>query len=109
MTDDDLRFELGEWAIWMGGYNPNIGFPSRVPIISGGGGSPTFEELLEHSDAVKMKAIDASVDSLAPAQKAAIHRRYGICGVWRFPRDNYQQMLDAAHDALHITMRRKGY
>lgn len=102
-----LTYLLTDWADWMGGYRPNIGYPQRVPILATGGGQ-TFDEWGEQEDNTKMKSIDASVDSLQPAQKAAIHRRFNICGVWRFPRDNYAEMLRSAYEALTITLKRKG-
>lgn len=106
---DELIGLLTDWAEWMR-HVPRIGFNSRVPILSTGMCSTSFEELLEQVDGVAMKAIDASIDSLQPAQKAAIYRRYEICAVWRFPRPGYtyEQALSDAHDALVITLRRKG-
>jgi hypothetical protein len=73
-------------------------------------GSSTFEELLEQVDSVAMRAVDGSVDSLPPINKAAIYRNYELCGVWRFPRANYtyQQALDDAHDMLILSLKRKG-
>lgn len=98
---------LSDWAKWMA-HDPRIGFNSRVPILSTGMGSSTFEELLEQVDGLAMRAVDASVDSLPPSNKAAIYRAYGICAVYRFPRDNYAECLEKAHDLLCVTLKRKG-
>jgi len=112
MTDYNISVYhlLMDWAEWMKGYNPSKGYPSRVPILSTGLGSSTFEELLEQVDSQAMKAIDASVDSLPPSNKAAIHRAYGICAIFRHQRENYpyEQALSDAHEMLSITLRRKG-
>jgi hypothetical protein len=100
---------LRDWADWMG-HAPRIGFNSRVPILSTGMGSSTFEELLEQTASVAMRAVDGSVESLPPSNKAAIMRCYGLCAVYRFPRANYpyEQALNDAHEALIISLRRKG-
>lgn len=107
---DELIGLLTDWAEWMRGYSPNLGYPVRVPILSTGMGSTSFEELLDQVDNQSMRAIDASVDSLPPANKAAIYRRYEICAVWRFPRPDYtyEQALQDAHERLTVTLRRKG-
>lgn len=108
MKDDrEITYLLQDWANWMRNV-PGVGFPSRVPILSTGMGSSTFEELLEQVDGQAMRAVDASVDSLPPSNKAAIYRAYGVCAVYRFPRDNYVDALENAHDMLAITLRRKG-
>lgn len=107
---DELIGLLTDWAEWMRSYYPNIGYPTRVPLLSTGMWSSSFEELLDQVDKQSMRAIDASVDSLQPANKAAIYRRYEICSVWRYPRPNYtyEMALSDAHDQLMITLKRKG-
>jgi len=107
MPDQRVVSFLLDWAEWMGGYNPAIGFNKRVPLIATGGGSPTFEELLSHVDGHIMKTIDASVSSLEPLPRAAIYRHYDVCAVWRFPRNNFQEVLEDAHQQIEIILRRK--
>lgn len=106
---DELIGLLTDWAEWMR-HVPGIGYASRVPVFATGMGSSTFEELLEQGDGQAMRAVDASVASLPPANKAAIYRRYEICAVWRFPRPDYtyEQALQDAHEQLTVTLRRKG-
>ena len=101
---------LRDWADWMDGYSPNIGFRSRVPMLATGGISTTFEEMLESVDNHAMKAIDASIDSLPPSNRAAINRCYGVCSVFRYPRASYpyEAALSDAHDLLIAAMKRKG-
>lgn len=107
---EKVVFLLKDWAKWQSGYSPNIGYPVRVPMLATGGGSSTFEELLDHVDNQAMKAVDASVESLPPSQRAAINRCYGLCAVWRFPRANYtyEQALSDGHDTLMVSFKRKG-
>ena len=52
--------------------------------------------------------IESVIDDLDPAPRAAINRRYGICSVFRFPRNNYEQTLVLAHERLVIICKRKG-
>lgn len=101
---------LRDWAAWMDGYNPNIGFRSRVPMLATGGISTTFEDMLDQIDNHAMKAIDASIESLPPSNRAAINRCYGVCAVFRFPRASYpyEVALSDAHDLLMVTLKRKG-
>jgi hypothetical protein len=98
---------LEDWAKWQSTYRPKTGFKSRsagfVAI-----GLQSFDDLCERSDSITMTTIDASVDSLEPPQRAAINRRYGICSVFRFPRNNYEQMLIEAHQRLIVTCKRRG-
>ena len=53
---------------------------------------------------LKAEAIEAAVEDLPPTKKAAIHKRYGICAVYRFPRDDYELQLLAAHEELLRTL-----
>lgn len=101
---------LKEWAKWMQSYNPNIGYPSRVPMLTTGSGSSSFDDLLEQCENQSMKSIDASVESLPPSSRAAIMRCYGLCAVWRFPRASftYEDALLQAHETLIKAFKRKG-
>lgn len=98
---------LEDWAKWQASFRERTGFKSRSAGFASFGLS-TFEDMCEQSDNATMKAIDASVDSLDPAQRAAINRKYGICAVFRFPRDNFEQMLELAHFNLVVTVKRRG-
>jgi len=56
----------------------------------------------------RVELVDTAVGDLEPIQRAAIQRRYGLCAVWRFPRLNYGEVLDQAHTALMVLLRKKG-
>ncbi len=98
---------LHDWASWQHSYSPNIGYDSRSAGF-GSGGLSSFEDMCEQSDNSTMRTIDAAIDSLLPAQRAAINRCYGVCSVFRFPRDNYEVVLALAHESLVISVRRRG-
>lgn len=98
---------LEDWAAWQSTYRPKTGFKSRSAGFVALG-LQSFEDMCERSDNVTMRTIDASIDSLEPAQSAAINRRYGVCAVFRFPRQNYEQVLIEAHNRLIVICKRKG-
>lgn len=104
---DALRALLEDWAQWQRTYRPRLGYPSRS-LSCYGEPSHDFEGLCEESDNRVFAAIDAAVEDLMPAPRAAIMKRYGIAAVFRFPRCNYEEMLLAAHRELLAALPRKG-
>lgn len=102
-----LIADLEDWARWSRGYTLKLGYPSRAAVLSSGYVSMAFDEMCERADHERCKIIDALVDDLEPSQKAAINRRY-LHAVWRFPRNNYPEMLAAAHDELLRKMPMRG-
>ena len=104
---ESLVILLEDWAKWQSSYREKTGFKHKsAGFISGGLSS--FEDMCEQSDNATMRTIDASIDSLLPAQAAAVHRKYGVCAIFRFPRANFEQILEQAHDRLIITVKRRG-
>lgn len=99
---------LADYALWLADYSPKLGF-GRPSVVCSGAGSSSFEDLCEAVDEAQMRALDASIDDLSPAKRFAIHRRYGICAVGRFPRDNAEQLLVEAHVELIASLLRKGF
>jgi hypothetical protein len=98
---------LEAWAKWQSTWSPKNGYKSRSAGFAAIG-LQSFEDMCERSDSITMKTIDASIDSLEPAQSAAINRRYGVCAVFRFPRNNYEATLIEAHARLVVICKRKG-
>lgn len=99
-TYERLKAKLEDWAHWMQGYRPNLGTGQSCFISTG---SHDFESLFQGVDKQVMKAIETAIDDLPNTQSAAIHRRY-LHIEWRFPRENYADMLDKAHDQLLISL-----
>ena len=102
-----LRNILEGWADWQRTYNLRLGYPSRS-LTCYSEGSRDFEGMCEDADNQTYASVDACVQDLMPAQRAAVMRRYGIAAVFRFPRDNYEQCLLMAHDVLIKAIQRKG-
>ncbi len=98
---------LEDWAAWQSSYRPKTGFKSRSAGFACLGLS-TFEDMCHQSDNATMRALDSAIDDLDPAPRAAINWKYGVCSVFRFPRDNFEQTLILAHDRLVIICKRKG-
>ena len=95
---------LEDWARWMQAGHVRQGH-HRSAIFCGAG--QDFEDMADDVSRMVNEAISAAIESLPPAQAAAINRRYGICAVWRFPRHNYADLLQAAHDALIVSLPRR--
>jgi hypothetical protein len=101
---DRLKGLLEDWASWMHAYRPDLG--QRGMSLVKSSGSHDFESLFANVEKEVMRAIDAAIDDLPPAQSAAIHKRY-LHIEWRFPRDNYVFMLESAHGALLVSLPRR--
>lgn len=98
---------LENWATWQRSFRVNLGYRSRS-YSNAGCGATSFEDLCDESDAAMFSAVDAAVDDMVPIQRAAVLRRYGIAAVFRFPRENYETQLLAAHMTLLSTLPRRG-
>lgn len=98
---DALIVLLEDWADWQHGhrYSKGLGYPAHSPGM-GGARISSFDDMADEVDAATMRIVDAAVNDLPPAPRAAIMRRYGIAAVFRFPRNNYAQCLSIAHDEL---------
>lgn len=99
---------LEEWADWQRGYNAVRGYSTRTPGTNNGHASKSFDDLYDTMAAERCRIIDGAIDDLPPAKKAAICKCYGIAAVFRFPRENYEQCLMDAHEALMAILPSKG-
>lgn len=102
-----LMVLLEDWARWSREYRSASGF-HRASVCASGCESTDFESMCQQADSVTNRAIDAAVDDLLPAPRAALYRRFGLAAVFRFPRDNYTEQLDAAYEALLVSLPRRG-
>ena len=99
---------MEDWADWQRGYRLKLGYPTKSAGIESGGGSASFDDLCDESDAEVMRKVDACVNDLPPIHRAAVCKRYGIAAVFRFPRQNYEDALCEAHVALMAAFSKKG-
>lgn len=98
-----LHALMDEWVVWCRRDVPRVGFPSHSALIVGAAGCPQ-----ERAISGRAELVDAAVEDLSPIHRAAVLRRYGVAAVWRFPRDNYAEVLEAALSSLIVGLRRKG-
>lgn len=105
-----LVFLLEEWADWQRKDKGIIGYPAKSCGISSDPDrySKTVDEMYEEMDEARSRIVDSCIDDLLPAQRAAIMRRYEIAAVFRFPRMNYAECLEQAHERLLCVLPRKG-
>ena len=105
---DGIIHILTRWSRWQASWTPRLGYPARSAVVRCCGYYSSFEDALDDVEAWRNRAVDAAVDELVPAQRAAVMRAYGIAAVFRFPRDNYEACLAAAHARLAVTLARRG-
>ena len=103
MNNADSRYValvalLEDWASWQSGYSPKLGYPSRAAVIATSASS-TFEDMCDSLDADLCRAVDTAVYDLSIHHRSAIMRRY-MAAVFRFPRLDYQALLQQAHEEL---------
>lgn len=107
---EHLKLLMDDWADWQKGYTGAKGFPDHSLMLQADRkvASDTWEDIIERMDVWVCQMVDAAVDDLHAGHKAAINRCYGISAVFRFPRGNYDALLVEAHDALLVSLPKKG-
>jgi hypothetical protein len=99
---------LTEWADWQKGYRIKLGYPTRSAGLAGTG-MASFEDMCEAVDTATMQSVDAVIQcDMTPIERSAILRRYGVAAVFRFPCENYEDVLLAAHERLLVLLPAKG-
>lgn len=106
MQEDRVEWHLRNWAGWTRAYKPNLGMPKRSVALSSTR-SMDFDEMCEEADEYAAAATEAAIDSLPPAQAAAVNRRW-LDAVYRFPRDNYIDVYRLALSKLAISLDAQG-
>lgn len=107
---EKLAVLLEDWAKWCDNYREKTGYPTKSSGFMSGGIN-CYDDFKERSNnSVFEKITTAMIDlyNENTAYAAAIHRKYGISNVFRFPRNNYEQTLVLAHERLVIICKRKG-
>lgn len=106
-----LDWHLQNWADWMHQKDLPDGYPhnSCCGIVQ----NFTTVDLdndytYDHLDTDLAHRTNAVIDSLPPAQRAAVYRKYGVTAAFRFERDNYADLLVLARAAILIGLRRRG-
>ena len=63
---------------------------------------------LDSDLANRTNAVIEDIGVRHPAQHAALYRAFGLVSVFRFPRDNYAQVLESAKENVKIGLRIRG-
>ena len=107
MIEHRVLWHLENWSDWQRSYHMRLSLPSRASAMAGTG-MTDFECMCEEGDSYAAKATEAAINSLAPAQRGALERKYAICSVYQFPRQNYVVMLDQAMKRLPALLDAQG-
>jgi hypothetical protein len=90
VTDDRIEWHLENWANWMHA-KPRMGFDKKSTVLASSS-SRDFDEMCEEADLYAARATNAAIENLTPAEQAAIERKWDICGVWNFKRQNFLEV-----------------
>jgi len=105
MVIDEL---LEMWAAWQERYSLRLGHKAKS-VGFATGGINCWDDLESSVSDWTCEAIDASVRQLSinhPSQAAAVHRQY-LGTSWRFPRDNFTDMLEAGKRWLEVDLEKR--
>lgn len=96
------------WATWQknGSADVRIWFPQKAVGFATGGVN-CWDDVELSTEAWICGEIDSAVNALPPAQHAAIHHRY-LDAVFRFPRGNYELLLEFAIQEIIRLILKKG-
>ena len=104
---DRLEAHLDNWTRWMKSDVLTDGYRNRSTGFIAGGYSAEFDDLMDAADIRCAMAVDALIRSLEAPQQAAIHHAY-LHSVFRFPRANFEALLERAKSALRMGMDARG-
>lgn len=95
MSEARLEWHFDNWRRWMRNDTVTDGAPHKAAGCVGGGYSQSFDDMADASDIRCARVLDALVSSLSHSERAAINHQY-LYAIFRFPRENFQELLDAA-------------
>lgn len=105
-----VDYWLNQWARFMRHPGIRLGYPNASLIFANGGESQRWADWADDEEERiwkrSVKAMDAAINDLAPAQRIAIHHTYlGVTA--QFPRDNLFELLEQAASYLLIAMHKR--
>ena len=81
--------------------------PGKASGFVAGGYNNDFESMCIVADRQAAEIMDALIQGLTPIQSAAVHHRY-LRAVYRFPRDNFDEVFNQACDRLAFGIAARG-
>lgn len=106
-TPARVEWHLDNWKRWKRTGNHQGAYGNCAVGLSTGGASKEFDEMAEDMDRRSAVILNTLIDDLPPAQSCAIYTRY-LHSVFRFPRNNFESLLESAKRALGRGMAIKG-
>lgn len=107
----DNQFKVKEaltaWAEWQRSDNLRLGYPSKSLMLSSGGGSSTFEDMIDTLDNSIAQAVEAILEGLSISQRMAVHH-YHLNAVYRSNRSNIEDDYSTALMVIEFQLRRRG-
>lgn len=100
---------LDMWRAWMRSRSESRGNLSKSAGFVAGGYSQSFDDMCARADGAAIRATDSIIESLAPAEHAAIWHWAGLTAVFRFPRNNYPALLETARASIWRELQKRGF
>lgn len=106
MMPERVEWHLSNWAHWVAAESPELWYPRRSAVLMGSMHSD-FDALVAEVDSHCAATVEALVQDLTPAQRAALEHRW-LGTSWRFPRHNLDELLRAASDLIGQGLDKRG-
>lgn len=109
MSEQRLTWHLENWAYFQRDRQSDYGETYSGKDSSGArsNSSKAFDDLVYEVDARCSEAVTVILSELTPVQQAAIHNKY-LDGVYRFPRNNFEEALAQARVFVRAGLMRRG-
>lgn len=112
MSDDfgsprRVEWHLDNWRRWMRNPELRLEYPSKAAGFIAGGYYTRIEDWEADCDRWCAETINTLIQSLSPAEEAAVHHRY-LNAVYRFNREPHYIVLERAKVKLGIGLKKWG-
>lgn len=102
-----VDYWLTQWARYMHHSGIRLGYPASSPGLSSGGESQRWADWADEEEERiwkrNVRAMDACIQDLPPAQRVAVHHVY-LGQTAQFPRGNLYELLEEAAQSLLVGM-----
>src|SRR3990167_8992692 len=92
---DRVELHLRNWGDWMRSGGEVRGAPSRSQVLSCGGHSQEFDDMVRASDRQTARVVDMLVTSLGHPRRSAIDAKY-LGANFQYQTDSFAALLDEA-------------
>lgn len=106
-TPERVEWHLDNWRCGMLAWEGAEGFPEQSALLTSGGSSQHFDDMVAASDLRCAAIVNTIIDDLPATQQAAVHHTY-LRAVYRFPRDNLGVLLLEAKVRIGRQLKARG-